>query len=197
MNHIIVDLDNCLAASDEHLVEFLKVNKGIKNPKHTLDGRWWFEGEDVCEAIRDVFTYPDFFYSIKPIPGAIEGFNWLMEMSSIAGIVVLIVSSPPIDNKGCWVGVDQKSRWVSKHLPEFPMNNLIITSSKGLLLHNCCAIIEDDYKFLERVCETDEYHRQDMDLLCIEKPWNSQVVGKRMSIAKVSDWDKIIEYFKN
>ena len=81
-------------------------------------------------------SMPGFFQNLKPLPYAIETFNWLREQ---AHLDVFILTAPSVKNPLCY---SEKRLWVEKHLGLNAVYKLIISPNKGL---NKGHYLIDDY----------------------------------------------------
>jgi len=77
---------------------------------------------------------PGIFNMMKPVSGAVESFNLLVEHHD-----VYILSTPPWDNPGAW---SDKLKWVKRYLGEKAYKRLILTHHKNL---NQGDILIDDH----------------------------------------------------
>ena len=66
-----------------------------------------------------------FFLNLKPIPNAIEAYNWLKER-----FIVKILTRPSVRNPLCYT---EKRAWVEKYLGLDECENLILCCDKTLL----------------------------------------------------------------
>lgn len=71
-------------------------------------------------AVFDTLNEPGFFEALKPLPGAVEGVNELLDEAR-----VLIVSHGPTPGS-----YSEKARWLQRWLPEVSLKQLILTYSK-------------------------------------------------------------------
>ncbi len=71
-------------------------------------------------------SIPGFFQNLKPLPHAIETFNWLREQAQFD---VFILTAPSVKNPLCY---SEKRLWVEEHLGFETVNRLIISAHKGL-----------------------------------------------------------------
>ncbi|MFC3679104.1 5' nucleotidase, NT5C type [Bacterioplanoides pacificum] len=81
---------------------------------------------------------PGLYISLKPLPNAIESFEWLMKHPALD---VYILTAPSIQNPHCY---SEKRIWVEEHLGMEAVRRLIISPNKGLnkghYLIDDCAI---------------------------------------------------------
>lgn len=73
---------------------------------------------------KDIDNFPGLFASMKPMPGAIEAFNFLSKHFD-----TYILSTAPWENPTAWI---DKRNWVGIYLPESAYKRLIITHHKNL-----------------------------------------------------------------
>tara|TARA_R110000868_G_scaffold146772_2_gene367768 strand:- start:7860 stop:8309 length:450 start_codon:yes stop_codon:yes gene_type:complete len=90
-----------------------------KNSKTLPDFKTWDSKVDYICA-----NYPDFFYNIPPITGAIDAINYLIQQYE-----VYFLSTPMWDVPNSYIG---KRIWIEKHFPVEGKKRLILTHRKDL-----------------------------------------------------------------
>ena len=76
---------------------------------------------------NEVYEEEGWFLSLKPVPGAIETFQYLKKRDDIE---VFICSSPCTNYKYC---VTEKYQWVEKHLGKDAIGCLMLTKDKTIV----------------------------------------------------------------
>lgn len=178
---IIVDQDETLAQYVDKILERWNALKGTTYTRAHIN-MWRMEetlGEGSFEIITEWMNEPEFFESLKPIPGAIEGFVQLQK----DGHDVVIATSLA-GNIEC--GYDSKRRWVRKHLPDFDLRNFFAITRKELLTGD--VLIDDASHYLEAWHRAGNQHSIVMDA-----PWNKDA---RNSI-RVKNWKGVLRAVKS
>lgn len=87
-------------------------------------------GRERCifqDKVASVYEAPGFFLDLEPIPGALEA---MREMNDMQDTQVFICTSPLMKYDHC---VQEKYRWVEKHLgPQF-VERIILTRDKTMI----------------------------------------------------------------
>ena len=119
-----------------------------------------------------------FFYSLKPIKGAIEALKEMKEM----GFEVFIVSSPSVSSRTCH---SDKVRWLKDHMGDEWARKLVLTKDKTIVYGHC--LIDD---------------REDIDgVLEGKRPWEhilfSQHYNVHIDKPRISKWEDWTSVFYN
>ena len=127
---ILLDMDNVICDFDRG---FIRKWKKIYPEKNYIpyENRKTFSvvqdyPESERECILQIFTKPDLFFSLKPIPGSIEGIHKLTEL----GHEVFLCSSPLLMNPHC---AHEKMEWVKKYLGAKWRHRLVLSKDKTLV----------------------------------------------------------------
>mgnify|MGYP003683014087 CR=1 FL=1 len=80
---------------------------------------------NIDENMENAYEIQDIFSEMDPMPGAIEGYNKLVEM----GHDVYILSTAPWENPSAW---SDKLLWVQKYLGLVAYKRLILSHNKNL-----------------------------------------------------------------
>lgn len=80
---------------------------------------------NIDENMENAYEIQDIFSEMDPMPGAIEGYNKLVEM----GHDVYILSTAPWENPSAW---SDKLLWVKKYLGIVAYKRLILSHNKNL-----------------------------------------------------------------
>lgn len=171
---ILVDQDGVISNFDGRLVKLL----GERHPEIGLlpleeKRAFYLEDEypDHRQKVIDIYTEEDFFLSLPPVEGAIEGMRLLLEL----GHDVRICTSPVTKNDFC---LHEKWHWVRQHAPDFT-KRLIVTKDKTLIRGD---VLIDDKPKVTGVLQPQWTH------VLYDRPYNRNQPGPRMS------WDRM-EYF--
>jgi 5'(3')-deoxyribonucleotidase len=137
---MLVDMDGVL---DDFVKEVLARWNELNGTAFTHDqiDMWHMEevlGEDRYGISASVYIdrwmcEPDFFEFLEPIPGAVAGFNRLMELGE-----VVVASTISTAAEHCY---DGKRAWLRRYLPHWPIKNFIALHRKELLDADC--LIDD------------------------------------------------------
>jgi 5'(3')-deoxyribonucleotidase len=68
------------------------------------------------KVLLNILNQPNFFYSLEPLPGAVEYFGKLNKIADVS-----IITQPPLLSD---YGISEKKRWVAKYWPEFDMSKM-------------------------------------------------------------------------
>lgn len=108
----------------------------------------------------------DFFRQLKPIEGAIDGFNYLLDNYD-----AYIATAPSVCNPLCYT---EKALWIKDHFGMHIMERLCIVSHKDLLI--------GDYLIDDRI----DTHGQNK--------FNGKLI--QFGSAEWPNWNSIIDHFK-
>lgn len=123
-----------------------------------------------------IFKYlnePGFFFNLKPIEGAIDTVNYLIEL--LGKDKIYICTTSPIG------GFDDKQRWIEKYLPKL-RNNIVFLKNKGLIARNGSMLIDDAPHNLIACKEAGGIP------VCMDMPHNRNLDKE---IMRVKDWSEI------
>ncbi|MCA9478489.1 MAG: 5'-3'-deoxyribonucleotidase [Nanoarchaeota archaeon] len=125
----LVDMDGVLAQYYNQFLKRWRQEYPDRDFIHEEDLQAHDLDKSYPEAYRDdinlIISAPDFFESLDPLPGAIEGIKELAKHNK-----VFICTAPSIHNTRCAHG---KTKWVRKHLGKEWLRNLIITKDKTVV----------------------------------------------------------------
>lgn len=162
--------------------------------------QWWNEDQGENAQIEDIKTYhiqeslgpkahyfikscmrfPDFFTSLEPVPGAIEGMKQLVEM----GHDVVIVTKIPTSAPGAYHG---KMEWVRKHLPFLSVKNIVGCQRKELVQGD--LLLDDSPKNVY------DYLNCGRKIIIFDRPWNRDIKEFK-HVPRVHSWDEFIKQIK-
>lgn len=146
--------------------------KNVK--KEDIEG-WSLKQYIGEEGIR-LFNKPGFFADLEPVDNALATIQFLQ----YEGREVFIISSPANE-----YSVFDKYLWVKKHLPFFPIGNLILVGDKGKLLSQIDKgfLFDDCPKYLESFGGVS---------VCMDMPYNKEAKCDH----RVSSWEEFYEVVK-
>ncbi len=165
---------------DEILVNFLgnlieKCNEiGIEIKLEDIKS--WELINYIGEKGIEIFQKPNFFIGLKPIDGAIETVNKLLDEEW----EIFIISSPQNEYSAY-----EKYLWIKEWLPRFDVRNLILVGNKGDLLKNLNegVLFDDCGHYIE------SFQGIDRITVCKDMPYNQGIECD----FRVSDWDEFYE----
>ena len=114
------------------------------------------------------------------LPGALEGFRYLMSLAERGDFELNIVTSPFYTSRTCEA---QKRNWVEHYFPDFNQKFIWFGCNKHRLVGS--AIIDDKPSTIEKIRDT----KGGMRPLLFDQPWNQGVRG----VERV-DWDFIMSF---
>lgn len=132
MAMIYFDMDGVLADFNRGVHDLCDMEPSdLNNPDETHDNNMW-------EEIRKV---GDFYYQLRPIPGAVELFRKLHERFGSQCQILTGVPKPKrnIPNAG-----DDKKRWVCEYLGDDVIVNVVLTEDKKNYVKDKECILVDD-----------------------------------------------------
>jgi 5'(3')-deoxyribonucleotidase len=138
-------------------------------------------GVPAVELIDRWMVLPDFFENLKPVEGAIDGFNYLCDRFDD----VIIASSIGHVYQNIY---DGKRRWLEKHLPDFPRDSFIAISRKGLLTAD--YLLDDGSHNIKEWMDSESGHA-----LVFDAPYN-QDIKEGMGCTRVKGWAGVREFFE-
>lgn len=179
---------------DEVLVDFMGKVLGrwnnINGTKFTREDitAWRMEnilGRDITGRsadglIDEWLAEPGFFEKMDPLPGAVEGFQKLIDL----GHDVIICTSVPEIAENAY---DGKRRWMRKYFPKWSMKNFIASSRK--------EIVEGDIIIDDGSHNLIPWHRaKKAGFLLYDAPWNRDVGTMIYVKNRKSGLDESVEY---
>lgn len=141
-----VDLDGIVADFFSPLIS--EYNKralsALQHPLHIDDIVSWDMSKHVREpdVLYKIFHEPGFFSALKPLPGAVETLEQLVDLGHDVNIASACVTTHSFG---------EKAEWCAKFLPFLPLTHIMLGSKKGRLIgdvliddgaHNARAFIE-------------------------------------------------------
>ena len=175
---ILVDMDNTIVDYSTPIAEELLCKTGVDA---TYDN-WTFFTEnnnELKKIQKDKQKEDGFFYSLKPIKGALDALREMEEM----GFTVFIVSSPSVSSDTCH---SDKVRWLKKYLGEEWARRLVLTKDKTIIYGH---VLIDDRIDVNGVCDG---HRPWLHILFTQH-YNVQITDK----PHIKGWNNWIETIHN
>ncbi len=115
------------------------------------------------EKVNQVWETENFFYGLKPIPGALDS---LKEMETLVRDIS-ICTAPHRDSKYC---LQEKWEWIRDYLGADWLNNVTIARDKTRI--NGTILIDDKPKIGGN-------HTPPWEHVLYDQPWNKTISGKR------------------
>ncbi len=130
------------------------------------------------DLLNEWMNEPGFFADLKPMPGAIEGFNALRAQ----GHDVVVATSIP---GAATHAFDGKRAWMGRWFPDWSMKNFIACSRKGLLDGD---FLVDDGEHNIR----DWYEAKRRGGIVFDAPWNRNQNFPR-GTRRARDWEEVVQ----
>ena len=134
---VLVDMDGVLADFEEATNNYLAVHHSTI-PLVTNRQNFYFRDDypdpEHQAIIKDFHHSQYFFANLPPTPGALEGWQRLIEL----GYEPRVCSAPLLTNRWC---IDEKLGWIKKHLGPEAANTAIIDGEKEK--YHGIALIDD------------------------------------------------------
>ena len=129
------------------------------------------------KAVYKILEHPEFYGSLKPIPGAIETVD---EMRA-DGHDVIFVSSPWESNP---MGYQAKADWLAKHYGSWARKNLILTSDKTIIYAD---VLVDDKPVIKGRLTDPAWER-----VFFDQPYNRGLEGPRIMNWTDGSWKDVL-----
>ena len=186
---IAVDCDDVLADSMGVFIDYYNkyYNKSLTK-NHFFTNLWW----EVMEDEKDIvigrylkFIESKYFDNIKPVLGAAEVLKKLKQKHEL-----IVVTGRPNSI------LEKTERWIENHFTEIfngiYNTNLHFASDKGLTKGDICKekkvdLLIDDYVEFGHECVANN-----IDVLLMDQPWNSQAKLPQ-GITRVKSWQDILD----
>lgn len=150
---IFLDMDGVLADTHSELLKRYNSEYGLDLKKDDLTAWDLSQIQKEGTSLTKYFNMPGFFASLPVYEGAQKGVKALSSIKCIELFVATVSTK---------VGYSEKERWLQRHFPEIPKNNIVFTARKDMLAGD---IIIDDA--LHNVCPTNCKHA-----ILFDQPWN-------------------------
>ena len=132
ISKIYVDLDGTL----------VNFNQGVKELGWTDEEKAKYENDDPMWVL--VANCPHFYANLKPLDGAIDFFNKLIERFGKDKVEIL--SGVPRNHRGVKTSREDKNTWCKKYLPPDIKVNLCLRAEKINFCKDKSCILIDDLK---------------------------------------------------
>jgi 5'(3')-deoxyribonucleotidase len=137
---ILLDLDDVTVDLATDLTKTYNESYGDRLTPEELFVDWNIHKRAKCgDEIYKIFQRENFFYSLKPKPGAISAIQSMLHLFEIV-IVTSITRSPE--------AAKDKVKWIRDYMPFYELQDLIMTKRKELVSGD--IMIDDSVKNLER-----------------------------------------------
>jgi 5'(3')-deoxyribonucleotidase len=153
---ILIDFDDVLTETSKGIIALCEQKFKRKDCINEWDLTKMFHCTE--EDIGNLFATKDFFFNLKPKEGSIEAILKLIKKHKV--YIVTAVSYHSADE------LDQKRRWLEKHIPQFNINNLIACRKKWMIKGD--IIIDDN---------PNNFREEHMKCILMDAPHNKEVIG--------------------
>lgn len=175
---IVLDMDEVIT---DTLTPWIKQYNEDWNDKLTISQitEWNLHTAVKPECGHKIYNYLNnegFFYNLKPLPGAVDGFNKLLE----SGHDVVVATAVP---RGSKFSYNEKLEWFSKHIPQWDQKGFMSVHKKDWLRGD--IMFDDGHHNLRGFCGV---------AVCFDKPWNQQSnFDYSISDYRVKNWEQFLE----
>lgn len=183
---IAVDMDEVLAQfvkkvldrwNRENGTSFKRENFQLWDMKATL-------GPEADVILKEWCGEDTFFRYLQPVPGAIKGFNSLID----AGHDVLVATAVLAHANYCY---DDKRAWMRDQFPRWNMDNFIACARKGFI--DADILIDDGPHNIEAWLKAGK-----SGAVLLDAPWNQSfqpaAAREPNRFTRVKNWDEIVAY---
>lgn len=147
MTDIFIDMDSTM---NDFTAGYVSYYNSLYGTKHVLNNKDLLiyeiskcipglSDESAMRARDEIFSTPGFWYDLPIYPDVKEAVDWLYNNFN-----TYILTAPWIPYKDC---PKEKYMWIEKHLPFFPLENVIFCHDKHLI-HENSLLIDDNPKHL-------------------------------------------------
>ena len=137
-------------------------------------------GESTESWLNRLMAEPGFFSDLKPVDGALDGINKLLDDHN-HDIVIATSISDGIKN-----AYDGKTEWIKKNIPGFKMQNFMTISRKGLIDGD--MLIDDGVHNIENWLK----HNRKRPVV-FDAPWNRDYNPPHPVIRIVGNWRDVLD----
>lgn len=188
---IAIDIDGVIANMMPELIRFHNDNYGTSLnidhfQSHDLWKTWGGTFEDTVSKVNEFYA-SDYFSSVKPINGSLEGLNTLKSNNNLIAITARPTS---IEH--------QTKEWIERHFgsvfSSIYMTNQYSLNSTGIAKSQICSrlgvdvLIEDS---LENALECSKYTKH---VFLFDTPWNKCELPE--NITRVHSWEELLGNIK-
>ena len=175
---LLLDMDNTIVDYSSPIAQALSEKSGCE----VTYNNWTNITEndkEMKELQKDKQKEDGFFFSLKPIKGALSALKEMEEM----GFTIFIVSSPSISSDTCH---SDKVRWLKQYLGDDWARKLVLTKDKTIIYGH---ILVDDRVDINGVCNG----RRPWKHVLFTQHYNSHITDK----PHIKGWDNWIETIYN
>jgi len=169
---ILLDQDQVLSQWTERVIEWFNADYGTSIKLE--DVKDWGLAKTLGPAgrdfIRSCMRWPEFYTRLDPVPGAIEGTEWLLARGYEVRIVTAVPASAGIAYHG-------KQQWIRDHMPFFNLDWFVAHQLKNEIKGD---LILDDGPHNIEACMKEG----DRKVVVFDCPWNQHTQGHY----RVKDW---------
>jgi len=177
---LIIDQDEVLAEWLDKVIEIHNKRCGTTYKKSDVDS-WDVSkalGPEYAKTVDLCYSDPDFYSSLLPVPGALEGMRELNRL----GHDLIIATATPAKAKNA---VAAKAFWIEQYLPWFEYRNFVSISRKNLIQAD---MILDDGAHNIVACNL-----VGMQTVVFDAPWNKSC----LSTYRVKSWPEFVSLVKH
>ena len=175
---ILIDMDGVVADFSAKLLKTAKERGyGEVDPSNVKSFKIHDEfPEKFHEGINNIISERGFYRDLKPIDGAIEGIQEMMEYSFFE---VFFCTSPWNTSETC---IRDKQNWLSQYFGKKILKRLVVTNDKTL--------VRGDYLIDDKPTIKGVFDNPTWEQILFSQPYNEKVIGKRRMFGW-KDWKKI------
>ena len=172
---IAVDVDNVLNNLQKEVLH--QFGSHYDKPNYTLEDCHDYDMvnnfplKDAMD-IKDLYKSPNIYSFVKPLPGAYDGLQKLVN----AGHQVYLVTDAQPEN------YFQKIQWLEHYFPFIERSHIVAMAHKWLF--KCDVLIEDN---LQNLLTGHHYER-----ICLDYPWNQATHDWVYDIHRCNNWEDIV-----
>lgn len=171
---IMVDVDDVLCNLQEVVVSLFNERYGTHyamNDFHSYDIMSVLPNQDGV-VMRDMYGEQGLYNKVKPIRGAQESLQKLINMGHQVYVVTAAIPST----------YGEKVEFVKRYFPFIDESHIVCMKHKWMM--NCDLMIEDN---LSTLLAKPSYHR-----ICMDQPWNRDVNDWAYGIHRCHNWNEIL-----
>lgn len=177
---ILLDQDQVLCQWTERVLEWF--NRDYGTSIKITDVKDWGLAKTLGPAgrdfIRSCMRWPEFYTRLDPVPGAIEGTEWLLNRGHEVRIVTAVPASAGIAYHG-------KQQWLRDRMPFFELD--------WFVAHQLKWEVEGDLLLDDGPHNIKGFMERNRKVAVFDCPWNKDVVGTW----RVRDWQHFKELIRH
>jgi 5'(3')-deoxyribonucleotidase len=171
MKSIAIDMDNVIVDIESQYIEWYNRAFGVLVPREQLLGKPETKGFPNPDAVYNFLYTPGFFRTAKPLPGALQVVQQLMDSFQVY-IVSAAMEFPQ--------SLPEKYDWLREHLPFVSWQNIIFCGDK--------SIIGTDYMIDDHVKNLDNFRGTGLLFTAA----HNVAIDRH---ARVADWNAVWHWF--